>query len=222
MARAYRPEAWYWKVGDGPAGQVYSSAGFAYVLEASDGGYLAFLADGNLATVIDTEANLRDVLNSADVIFRAESLPALIVPRPRITNARVRLARTAFSLTSGAGALIAWSATGAIDPLGMNNPGGANPDRITIPAGQGGFYWATIAASFPVNATGDRAIQMRRNAAAIPRATLRVKAAGGDTTELFGTRLVQLDAGDIFRVAASQDSGASLSIDAEVHLARAE
>lgn len=222
MVRFYDAAAWYWKVGNGPAGQVYSSAGFAYVPEASDAAYLAFLADGAIATVIDTEANLRDVLNAADVVFKAEGLPALLVTRPRITSARVRLVRTGFSLASGAGAVIPWSATGALDPLGMNNPGGANPDRITIPAGQGGFYWATIAASFPVNATGDRAIQMRRNAAAIPRATLRVKAAGGDTTELFGTRLVQLDAGDIFRVAASQDSGGALSIDTEVHLARAE
>jgi len=219
---SYTPADWFWRVTGRT--DVYASARFGY-FPLTDAAYLAFLAAGGIATVIDTEANLRDVLNAADVAFQAEGLPALLVSRPRITNARVRLVKTGFSLASGAtgaAALIPWTATGAIDPLGMNNAGGANPDRIVIPAGQGGYYWATIAASFPVNATGDRGIQMRRNAAAIPRATLRVKAAAGDTTELFGSRLVQLDAGDIFRVAAAQDSGSTLSIDAEVHLARAE
>ncbi len=58
----YSARAWYWKVGDrSPSARVYSSAARAYVtLPNAD--YSAWLEAGNAATVIDTEANLWEVL----------------------------------------------------------------------------------------------------------------------------------------------------------------
>lgn len=221
MPRSYVPGDWYWIVGDGPADQVYESASASYVPAASDPDYLAFVADGNFATVIDTAANLRDELEKYDLRFQALPLRPIEEARPRVHRARIRLRRTGFSVASGAaGALIQWAAAGAVDPLAMWNAG--NAAAITIPEGQDGIYFAQIAASFAASATGDRALQMRRNGAPIPGATLRQRAPASETAEIFGSRLVQLAGLDVFRVGAAQDSGGALLVDAEVGLLRIE
>jgi hypothetical protein len=58
--RPYDVNNWYWYVG-GDRTKAFSSAAGDYVL-ANDATFAAFLADGNPPTVIDTEANLGDVL----------------------------------------------------------------------------------------------------------------------------------------------------------------
>lgn len=222
MPKSYSAADWFWIANDGPAGQVYASRRFAYVPAASDVEYLAFLAGGDQATRIVSEAELRDELEKWDVPFLALPLRALELTRPRTHRARVRLVRTGQSIASGTGGLIQWGAAGSIDPSGMNNPAGPNPDRVVIPAGQDGVYLAVIAASFAPNAVGDRAIQLRRNANPIPRATVRQRAPATDTAELVASRLVQLSGSDIVRVAVAQDSGGALLVDAELQLLRIE
>lgn len=216
----YRPEAWYWKVGDGPAGQVYSSAAASYVSEASDPGYLAHLASGNLATVIDTEANLRDELERFDVPLLALPLRPLEVARPRTHRARLRLRRAAQSVASGVLAPIQWNAAG-FDPLGMNAPAGPNPDRITIPAGQDGLYMFAVSVAFAANATGIRGLQVRRGPATSLGDEGKPALATGPTFVNL-CKPAALSGGDVVRLVPSQDSGGALSVDAEIYLWRIE
>lgn len=65
MAYPYNVADWYWKVGDtNPTTHRFSSASGTYVVLA-DATYAAWVAAGNTATVIDTEAHLYVVINSA-------------------------------------------------------------------------------------------------------------------------------------------------------------
>ena len=66
----YTPSNWYWVVA-GSTTEVFASARSAYV-SSSDATYLAWIAAGNRATNIDTEANLIGVL--------AEAAPGVTVP----------------------------------------------------------------------------------------------------------------------------------------------
>lgn len=59
---AYQITNWYWIV-DGSTSQVYSSAAGSYVGN-TDETYLAWLASGNFATNIDTEASLIGVFEA--------------------------------------------------------------------------------------------------------------------------------------------------------------
>lgn len=56
----YDPAAWYWIVG-GDTSKVYSGAAGAYV-QPSNAGYVTWLARGNTATSIASEAELGEVL----------------------------------------------------------------------------------------------------------------------------------------------------------------
>jgi hypothetical protein len=60
IPKPFKPRNWYWIV-NGSTTQVYSSAVGNYV-PVDNATYLAWLADGNTPTRIDTEANLGDVL----------------------------------------------------------------------------------------------------------------------------------------------------------------
>jgi Domain of unknown function (DUF4376) len=68
----FNPSAWYWNVG-GSTTKVFSSASGSYVALA-DATYEAWLAAGNLPTIIDTEANLVAVL--------AQQAPLVVVQTP--------------------------------------------------------------------------------------------------------------------------------------------
>jgi hypothetical protein len=59
----YNITNWYWNVGDGPSGQVYSSAGAQYVA-TTDTTFAAWLAAGNATTSIATYADLMGVLSN--------------------------------------------------------------------------------------------------------------------------------------------------------------
>lgn len=216
---AYDPADWYWRVATRP-GEVYHSARFAFVPD-TDAAFLAWVAADFPPTAIVDEGELREVLSAAGVVYLAEPLPPIEEDRPRVQRARLRLRVQGVSLASSiTGALIQWAAAGAVDPLGMWNAGQA--DRIVIPAGQGGVYLAQVAGVFALNANGDRALQMRRGANPIPGATLSGRAPALRPAETFGSRLVVLAAGDIFRVGWAQDSGGPLVCDAEVALMRVE
>lgn len=56
----YNPANWYWNVASNP-GSKYSSAIAAYVLD-SNPTYLSWIADGNIASNINTETELWEVL----------------------------------------------------------------------------------------------------------------------------------------------------------------
>jgi hypothetical protein len=58
--KPFRPRNWYWIV-NGSTTQVYSSAVGNYV-PVGNATYLAWLADGNTPSLIDTETNLGEVL----------------------------------------------------------------------------------------------------------------------------------------------------------------
>lgn len=218
MPRTYSPADWYWSVGNGPVGQVYASARFTYVSAATDPDYLDFLAGGDFATTIDTEANLRDALEAMDVAFTTLPLRPLEVLRPRVHGARCRLTRAGQSIASATPTAISW--TGGFDPRNMNNPGGANPDRVVIPAGQGGIFLCLASVNFAANATGDRAVQIRQGGA--PIATARVRAPAALEAEFQTLGFAQLNGGDIVRVFVSQDSGAALATSAALTLLRIE
>lgn len=62
----YRPEAWYWQVRNKP-GQVFSSAGAAYVDPTSDADYLAWTAQLYLPSNILCDGELAYVLLTAEL-----------------------------------------------------------------------------------------------------------------------------------------------------------
>jgi hypothetical protein len=73
----YDPKNWYWIVANDTS-RAWSSAANAYVL-AADAMFLAWLADGNVPTAIDTEENLWDVMRAANVPpFHSISTSALV------------------------------------------------------------------------------------------------------------------------------------------------
>lgn len=67
MSTPYDPATWYWSVQDSlPGTQVWSGASGSFV-PLADAGYVAFLAAGNTATVIDTFVNLLGVIQAHNV-----------------------------------------------------------------------------------------------------------------------------------------------------------
>lgn len=213
MPRGYSAANWYWLVTG--RSDVYDSAAFAYV-PLANAGYVAFLADGNVATAIDTEANLRDVLNSADVRFLAEALPALTEERPRIVRARCRLQIASFPALTATGTAVPWD-TELADPAGMHGP--VNPDRIVIP--EAGWYHALGGARFPANATGYRVAQLRLGPSTIVAETC-VGAAPTRDTVFPVTDYFFANAGDFLRMFVEQNSGGTLNVAARITVGRVE
>ncbi len=74
MMKPYTPANWYWYVA-GDLTQVYSSAAVAYVV-ASDPTFVAWLAKGNVATKINSEQELFDVLLAAGVPVPGGTVPS--------------------------------------------------------------------------------------------------------------------------------------------------
>lgn len=211
MPRDYNAADWYWRVTGRT--DVYHSARFAY-FALSDASYVAFLADGNSSTSIDTEPNLRDVLNAVNVRFLAEALPAIEELRPRIVRARCRLQIASFAVASATGTAVPWD-TELVDPLNMH--GAVNPDRIVIP--ETDWYYAFGGARFPSNATGYRAAQLRIGAATIVAETCVPAASGRDTVFPVGDYF-QANAGDILRMFVEHSAGVSLNVGARLTLGR--
>lgn len=216
MAKQYLARDWYWVVGNGPANQVYASARFIYVA-TNDAQYLAFLADGNFATTIALEADLRDLLNVAEVRFLTDPLPPVVDARPRVVAARCRLQVAAQSIATATGTAILFD-TELVDPIGMH-ANAPNPDRIVIP--ETGWYLALGGARFVSNGTGYRAVQLRVGAAQIVAETT-VGAATGRDTVIPVTDYFQASAGDILRMFVEQNSGVSLNVGARITVGRVE
>lgn len=209
MPRLYRTGDWYWLVGPSPI-QVYHSARRLYVA-LDDTDYLAFVADGNTATVIGTEAELREVLAQSEVRYQSEALPVLEVTRPRLPRARFRLQIATVSIPNAAGTAVPWN-NELDDPLNVHN-NGQNPDRIVIP--ETGVWWVYGGARFTSNAVGYRAAQLRIGGAQVV-ATTSVGAANGRDTEFPVGDFFQANEGDFLRMFLEQNSGGPLDCAARV------
>lgn len=74
--KPYDPKNWFWYVG-GDRTRAYSSATGDYV-QSGDATFQAWLSDGTLPTVIDTEANLGAVLAPYHPDVRRPITPAVL------------------------------------------------------------------------------------------------------------------------------------------------
>jgi len=111
------------------------------------------------------------------------------------------------SIPNGGTATMTWDQV-SWNPTGMY--AGANPTRLTVPAGAAGKYLLACSVGFSVNATGYRAIVLLLNGTtALGRSTQQ--AANGATHVGGMTMEAQLNAGDYVEVTGGQNSGAALS-----------
>lgn len=220
MVRLYEARNWYWFVGNDFT-QVYSSSAFAFV-PLSDPAYLAFLADGNVATRIASVELLRVVLNDVGVVYLNELLPPIQVDRTTVPRARVRLtAGTPFPVTSGVARSVPWE-TALSNPLAMwaLSP---NQDRITIP--QTGTYRILAAVRFIEGTrTGIRSIQAALGLGAPPTdlGTLIFAPALAGDTSMIAVDQADLVQGDILRIFVAQGSGGTINCVARVKVEKLE
>lgn len=85
-----------------------------------------------------------------------------------------------------------------------------NNSRLTIPAGMGGLYLATVGGEFATNATGQRAVHFRLNGSAGYEAINTVL--GSTITQRFSlSHVLPMVDGDYLEMLAYQDSGAALN-----------
>lgn len=213
---------WYWLVGPSPT-QVYHSARRQYVA-LDDAQYVAFLAGGDAATPILTEAELREVLNNANVRYLNEPLPLLEDVRPRSVRARCRLQIASFPTVNATGTVVPFDVE-LVDPLNMHGAG--NPDRIVIP--ETGIYWgwagvrwleSTAGAGGTPN-TGLRIAQLRIGASQVV-ATTRLPPAPQDNTEFPVGDYFAANEGDILRMIVEQRCGGSMNAAARITIRREE
>lgn len=212
MPRFMRPDDWYWLVNPNPT-TVYHSARQVYVA-LDDAAYVAFLADGNVATVIASETELRDLLASAEVQYLAEPLPATEIRRPRLPRARCRLQIASFALASATPTAVPWN-NELDDPLNMHGPG--NPDRIVI--AEAGIWRVDGTVRFAASPTGLRAAQFRVGPGNIV-ATSRHAPAPELESEFPVGDYFAANQGDVLRMFLEQRSGGPLDITARMTLLR--
>lgn len=98
--------------------------------------------------------------------------------------------------------------------VGAMHSTGTNPNRITIPAGAGGWYDIGAWADFTANSTGLRAIIFRLNGAGLLHQQNDTPA--NATTWYMGAHFqYQLAAGDYFEVGYFQTSGGNLNVNTQ-------
>ena len=86
-----------------------------------------------------------------------------------------------------------------------------NPERITIPAGMGGFYRIYAQLEWEANATGLRNLYVKLNGGATPIAEIIADATAESMTQ-FTADAYLLDVGDYVTVEAEQNSGGGLDV----------
>lgn len=92
----------------------------------------------------------------------------------------------------------------------------ANPvnNRITIPAGFSGWYFAFFYVSYEPDAAGFRDLRIRINdVTAMEETRIRKNAINGGNTEVSGCAIVQFTAADYLELWSQQNSGGALNID---------
>lgn len=94
-----------------------------------------------------------------------------------------------------------------------------NPSRLTAPVT--GYYIVEGGVEFASNATGRRAVQIRKNGSVF-YASLMVDACSSDATLLPVSAIVQLNAGDYVEIMVFQNSGGALNAVADSRATRAE
>jgi len=111
------------------------------------------------------------------------------------------------SIPNGGTATMTWDQV-VWNPTGMY--AGANPTRLTVPAGAAGKYLLVCSVGFSVNATGYRAVVLLLNGTtALGRSTQQ--AANGATHVAGLAAETQLAVGDYVEVTGGQNSGAALN-----------
>lgn len=88
-------------------------------------------------------------------------------------------------------------------------------DRITIPAGFGGYYLANYHVDIDANAIGYRTVKLRRNVGLVDinNTTVRMTAVNGGDTEISVMTIIHADAGDYITICVYQNSGGNLDVE---------
>jgi hypothetical protein len=115
---------------------------------------------------------------------------------------------SSISLTSGVATALTFD-TERVDVGGLHSTA-VNTGRITIPAGEGGFYLIGGTCEFASNATGIRGLDIRLNGATYIARTKNLASSGGAHYAEVAT-LYQLAATDYVELVASQTSGGALN-----------
>jgi len=221
MPRIYNVRSWYWLVG-GETG-VYSSADDAYVA-LDEAGYLAFLAEGNVATSIADATELQAVLKRGGVAYLGAA-PLEADPEARV---RARFSAAAHTLASANTDTIDFDS--AVEyPSGVWG-GIGNPNRINIPTGQTGLYDVRVFGVFDessvvlpgVAGVGNRTLGFRQSGTGTQLIKTKVTADGEDETSFSMSREVELEGGTSYRVFARQNSGGDMPVAVECSIRRIE
>jgi phosphatidate phosphatase APP1 len=98
---------------------------------------------------------------------------------------------------------------------------GTNPNRLTVPTSEDGYYLIVAFVEFAANATGQRTVAIRLNGATTLAATT-VDAAAAGATQLTVSLLWPAVATNYFEVVVTQNSGGNLNVAAtpRVEIAR--
>jgi hypothetical protein len=222
------PARWYWTEAT-HSGEVYSAADSAWISD-QDSGYSAFVAAGNVATAIASEAELIEVLGNSGLGYDGGPPPPIVTARPTTASARVRVQRNA------AQAVPSGTLTGMIfdtivsDPTEMADPGA--PDRITVP--EAGVYLVIGSVRFQDDAVtvpcltgvGTRELQLRVGASGAGTLIVAHRVApsltGSTPTEFQVVDELELAAGDVVRLGIQHTCGGSMNIRGRLSLRRVE
>lgn len=90
--------------------------------------------------------------------------------------------------------------------------GGANPERVTIPEGQEGWYEVGGVVSWAGNSTGRRIMQFHKNGATGLATYEEYPTAGSNSDTVSGTYFTYFNAGDYISMRVFQDSGSALAL----------
>lgn len=119
---------------------------------------------------------------------------------------------TAQSISHNTVTAVAFTGTDEWDTDSYHDPGGANPSRLTFPAGLEGVYRVTATAVFAANSTGRRLIRIQKNGSAVVGRSDQ-NATGTGVTTVAAVAEVSVAASDYVEVYVFQDSGGSLNLD---------
>ena len=88
-----------------------------------------------------------------------------------------------------------------------------NTDRITIPAGKGGYYLIEARVSFAANATGIRSVTVKKNGTTVVVGADLNNQGSSASAVLIQSRVISAAVADYFHLNAYQTSGGSLNTD---------
>lgn len=114
-----------------------------------------------------------------------------------------------YSLPSSTWVSVPFTGTDIRDTDGFHDPG-SNPDRITVPAGLGGFYAFAGQATIAGNSTGSRQMRLMINGSA-SRPLCYIPLTGSTVTAVLPiSELVELTAGDYVQLQIQSTASATI------------